>query len=189
MPKGVYDSIMDEKRRRHSLVDDGLKSYPLSFIEYLFTFLTRQAAHKRILRLKKEFPILVDFEFGQHDLRRLKIREIVRGGGIEEAQKEMKHGNQRTTMMYLDQNHISLNFLGFSGQAQVDSQESPAGKVDIEGTDSDSEEQESESDSSSDEEEASESPLGKRLTRSAARLHEKMESGKRGGPTKAKRGK
>jgi len=64
--------------------------------------LTRQAAHKRILKLKNKFPILKDFEFGQHDLRRLKIRAIAAPEKLEEARKEAGHSNKHTTMLYLD---------------------------------------------------------------------------------------
>lgn len=64
VPHEVYKALMEEKRRRKTLVDSGERQYPETFLEYVFTFLTRQAAHKRLGKLKKEFPILADFEFG-----------------------------------------------------------------------------------------------------------------------------
>lgn len=111
IPGTLYIDQLAELRQRKALYRDDPDKYGDDFLVYIFTFRTRQAAHKRLAKLKKEYPVLKDWEFGNHDLRRLRARKIASEGGIEQAQKELGHSNRRVTMLYLDQNVSDLKYL------------------------------------------------------------------------------
>lgn len=83
--RSLYDDQMEELRIRKELVSDDPDKYAKDYTTYIFTFRTRQAAHKRLTKLKNEFPILEDWDFGNHDLRRLRARRIASSSGVEQA--------------------------------------------------------------------------------------------------------
>lgn len=74
IPDLLYNELMKERNTRKAQYDDDPDKYSEDYLTYIFTFRTRQAAHKRLKKLKEQFPALKNWEFGQHDLRRLKAR-------------------------------------------------------------------------------------------------------------------
>lgn len=73
-------------------------------LRFVFTFRSRQALHKKLKGIKEAHPILKDWKFGFHDLRRLKAREQAAKGGVRNAKEYLGHSNEAVTMLYLDNN-------------------------------------------------------------------------------------
>lgn len=111
IPKMLHTELMDIQAQRKVAFDDDPDSINEEHLEYIFTFRTRQAVHKKVKKLKEMFPILKDWKFGLHDLRRLKVREIAKEQGIEQAQKVMGHSSKKITMIYMDHNAQDLDYL------------------------------------------------------------------------------
>ena len=70
-------------------------------MEHLFPFTSLQAATSRIAALRKKYPKLAEYDFKQHDTRRMVAQKAFEAGGIKQVKEELGHGSTKVSKLYV----------------------------------------------------------------------------------------